>query len=104
MFGFTLVGWLIFRETHIDRLAHYFTLVPWHATPEQWTVTVVILGMCALSSIPLILGLLWERWLAPSLRDTAWHLPTQTVGWALAIAAIYVFHRDVGNDFIYFQF
>ncbi len=104
MFGFTLVGWLIFRETHLDRLAHYFTLVPWHATPEQWTVTVVILGMCALSSTPLILGLLWERWLAPSVRDTAWHLPTQTVGWAVAIAAIYVFHRDVGNDFIYFQF
>ena len=104
MFGFTLVGWLIFRETHIDRLMHYFTLTPWVATPEQWTVTWVILGMCGLSSLPLLAGLLWDKWLGPKVAKTEWYLPAQTVGWALAVAAIYVFHRDVGNDFIYFQF
>jgi D-alanyl-lipoteichoic acid acyltransferase DltB (MBOAT superfamily) len=104
MFGFTMVGWLIFRETHIDRLADYFTLVPWTATAEQWTVTWVILGMCLLSSLPLVGGLVWAKWLGPKLEQTPWALPAQTVGWAVATGAIYVFHRDVGNDFIYFQF
>ncbi len=104
MFGFTLVGWLIFRETHIDRLAHYFTLNPFSATADQWVVTAVMLGMCAFTATPMILALMWDKWLKPRVQDSPWHLPVQTAGWAVAALGIFIFHRDQGNDFIYFQF
>lgn len=104
MFGFTLVGWMIFRETHIDRLLGYWSQNPLAASPDEWVATWIMLGVCGFTAAPLVAVLLWERFVLPRLKDSAWHLPVQTSGWALIALAIFVFHRNVGNDFIYFQF
>ena len=104
MFGFTVFGWMIFRETQIDRLLYYLTLSPFSASPEQWVATVILLAGVAAVSAPLILALLAERHLKPRLKNTAWYLPMQTTTWALYAIAMFVFVRQTTNDFIYFQF
>ena len=104
MFGFTVFGWMIFRETRIDRLLHYLTLSPFEASPEQWVATAVMLAVVAAVSTPLILALLAERYLKPKLEHTVWYLPIRTTTWALYAVAMFVFVRQTTNDFIYFQF
>ena len=104
MFGFTVFGWMIFRETRIDRLLHYLTLSPFEASPEQWVATAVMLAVVAAVSTPLILALLAERYVKPKLEHTVWYLPIRTTTWALYAVAMFVFVRQTTNDFIYFQF
>ncbi len=104
MFAFTVVGWLIFRETHIDRLAHYLTLNPVGGTPEQWIAALVMLGATLACALPMVLVLVAERWLLPRLEGTPWLLPLRTTGWAAAAVLLAAFLRNNAGDFIYFQF
>jgi len=104
MFGFTNVGWLIFRETDIDRLLHYFTLSPFAATPAEWSATGVMLAICAATGAPLVLALVLQKRVLPNLQQSRWYLPVQTTLWAAFAMAILTFVRTTSNDFIYFQF
>ncbi len=104
MFGFTVVGWLIFRETHIARLAHYLTLNPVGGTPEQWATALVMLGATTACAAPMVLALMAERWLLPPLERTPWALPIRTTAWAAGLVLLLAFLRDNAGDFIYFQF
>ena len=104
MFGFTVFGWLIFRETRIDRLVHYLSLNPFEAPPEQWVATTVLLGVVAAVSAPQIIALIMERFVKPRLVNTAYYFPLQTTTWALYAIAMFIFVRQSTNDFIYFQF
>ncbi|MEC7949695.1 MAG: MBOAT family O-acyltransferase, partial [Myxococcota bacterium] len=70
MFLFTCAGWLIFRETHIDRLVHYLTLPVLGGTSDQWMAATILLGMCLDVSLPLIVGLLIEKLVIPHVRAT----------------------------------
>ena len=104
MYFFTVVGWLIFRETHIGRLAHFFTLNPFVGSTDQWIAAVTLLGVCAFVATPLIIGLAVERLVLPRLRNSPWFLPFQTTTWGLLALAMFLFVRVSANDFIYFQF
>ncbi len=104
MFGFTLLGWMIFRETRLDRLTLYLSQSPFSASPDEWVATWVMLGVCAFTAAPMVAVLCWERFVQPRLHTSPWYLPIQTTGWAVAALGIFVFYRNVGNDFIYFQF
>jgi alginate O-acetyltransferase complex protein AlgI len=104
MFAFTCLGWLIFRETRIDRLAHYFTLSPFEATSDQWVATITLLSVCALTAAPLIVGLLVQHFLVPWLDRSPWGLPARTTAWAAMAVAMFIFVRLTSLDFIYFQF
>jgi alginate O-acetyltransferase complex protein AlgI len=104
MFFFSVFGWMIFRETHIDRLLHYWTLNPFGGSPEQWTATLVMLGVVAVGALPLLLVLALERLVLPRLQGTPWLLPAQTTAWAVLLVIILAFVRDAASDFIYFQF
>ncbi len=104
MFFFTVFGWLIFRETRIERLVYYLSLDPFAATPEQWVATAVMLAVVAAVSAPLILALLWDRLVRPRVVDTVFYLPIQTTSWVLYAIAMFVFVRQTSTDFIYFQF
>jgi D-alanyl-lipoteichoic acid acyltransferase DltB (MBOAT superfamily) len=104
MFGFTVFGWMIFRETSLDRLLYYLSLDPFSASPEQWVATAVMLGVVAAVSAPLIIALLVDRFVRPKLVDTMWYLPLQTTTWALYAVGMFIFVRQTTNDFIYFQF
>ena len=104
MFGFTNVGWLIFRETHIDRLLQFFALNPFGGTREQWVAAGVMLGVVVAYSTPLVLAALLERTLLPAIRDKEWYLPVQTTAWSLWAVGILLLVRTTNQDFIYFQF
>jgi Na+-transporting NADH:ubiquinone oxidoreductase subunit NqrE len=104
MFGFTIFGWLIVRETRIDRLVHYLSLNPFEAPPEQWVATAVLLGVVAAVSAPQIIALIMERFVKPRLVNTAFYFPLQTTTWALYAITMFIFVHQTTNDFIYFQF
>ncbi len=104
MFGFSVFGWMIFRETHIDRLLHYWTLNPFGGSADQWAAALVMLGVVVVHAAPLVLALLLERLVLPRLQGTPWLLPAQTTVWAALLVVILAFVRDGAADFIYFQF
>jgi D-alanyl-lipoteichoic acid acyltransferase DltB (MBOAT superfamily) len=103
MYGWTCLGWLIFRETDVGRLMSYFRLIPWQMTTDQAVVTVVLAGVCAACAAPLVLALAVER------KVTTWaerpaFLPVETTFWAACAIAILTMVREHAGDFIYFQF
>ena len=104
MFGFTVVGFLIFRETRIDRLISHFMLNPFTGTQDQWVAAVVMIGMVVLTSVPLVTALLIERFVRPRLEGTAAFLPLQTTMWSVYIIGVMTFVRSTNTDFIYFAF
>ncbi len=104
MFVFTVVGWMIFRETSIERIGQYLLLSPFEGTPEQWLAASIMLGVVLLAAAPLILALIAEKYIYPKLKDKAIFLPLQTSSWALLLLGIVLMKRDVSQDFIYFQF
>ncbi len=104
MFCFTVFGWMIFRETHIDRLLHYWTLSPFAGTPDQWIAATVMLGVTVVHAAPLVFALIIERVLLPRLEGSPWLLPARTTAWAVLLLATLSFVRDGAADFIYFQF
>ncbi len=104
MFVFTVIGWLIFRETHIDRLAHFLTLPPWHGTTDERIAATTLLAVTGLCASPLLAAVLVEKTLLPAIRSSRWYLPYQSTLWALYAVGIFIFVRVSANDFIYFQF
>ena len=104
MFCFTVIGWLIFRETHIDRLARFLTQPPWHGTPDELIAAVTLVSITALCAAPLVAAVLVEKTVLPTIRQSRWYLPYQTTLWALYAVGIFIFVRVSANDFIYFQF
>lgn len=104
MFVLTVIGWMIFRETSISRIWHYITLSPLEGTPEQWLVASLMLGASLFVSIPLVVALVVEKYIAPKLAEKPFFLPLQTTSWAFLILGIILMKRDVSMDFIYFQF
>ncbi len=104
MFGFTCFGWLLFRETDGSALLGHLTRSPLAASADQWVATVTMLAIAGAAAVPLVLGLLVQRWLWPRIEEAPWALPLQTSAWALAAAATFFFGRMSAMDFIYFQF
>jgi alginate O-acetyltransferase complex protein AlgI len=104
MFAFTVAGWMIFRETSIERIGYYLSLPLLEGTSEQWLAASLMLGITLLSAAPLVIGLIIEKLIAPKLEDKAIFLPLQTTSWAILICGIVLMHRDISQDFIYFQF
>lgn len=104
MFAFTVAGWMIFRETSIERIGYYLTLPLFGGTPEQWLAASLMFGITLLCATPLVVGLLIEKLLVPKIEDKPFFLPLQTTSWAVLICGILLMHRDISQDFIYFQF
>jgi alginate O-acetyltransferase complex protein AlgI len=97
-------GSLLFRETHVDRIAGYLTLNPFAATEDEWIATTVVIGFTLLGAAPLVLSHYVEKMLLPRLEGTPWLLPAQTASWAAFGMMMFVFYRVSTYDFIYFQF
>jgi D-alanyl-lipoteichoic acid acyltransferase DltB (MBOAT superfamily) len=104
MFAFTCLGWLIFRETRIERLVYYAGLNPLEGTTEQWVATATMLSICALTATPLIVGLVVETQVVPRIAHRPWFLPLRTTAWAVMAIGMLLFFRLSTMDFIYFQF
>jgi alginate O-acetyltransferase complex protein AlgI len=105
MFGLTLVGWLLFRETDVAQLFRDLTLLPGSDTPNQLKAAGHLLGLTLLYALPLVIDdALYSfgayREPEPTLRAAA----LQGMSVALLVIAIAFLHLDIASDFIYFQF
>jgi D-alanyl-lipoteichoic acid acyltransferase DltB (MBOAT superfamily) len=104
MFTFIVFQFIIFRETHIHRLLHYFTLTPFGGTQEQGVAAVVMLAMAVVLGSFMTVGSLTQMYLLPRLKQSPWYLPALTSMCTAFAVAMYVFQRTTTTDFIYFQF
>jgi alginate O-acetyltransferase complex protein AlgI len=104
MFTLTVFGWLLFRETDIGRIGRLLTLDPFAATSAEWVATAVMLTVTFATALPLVLGLIFDRFVLPKIERFEWWLPVQTTTWAFYALCFYVFVRMDAIDFIYFQF
>ncbi len=104
MFCFIVFQFIIFRETHVDRLLHYFTLSPFAGTPDQWVAAEVMLAMALVLGSAMTVGSLTQMFVLPRLKRSPWYLPATTTMCAAFAIAMYIFQRTTSNDFIYFQF
>jgi D-alanyl-lipoteichoic acid acyltransferase DltB (MBOAT superfamily) len=94
----TQVGWLLFREPSLARVAQWARSHPLAATWEEQVGAVMVLGVALAGGALLAAGGALER------RATG--LPAPLVGAAAAggLLLIAVFARDAHQDFIYFRF
>jgi alginate O-acetyltransferase complex protein AlgI len=99
-----LVGSLLFREHHVDRIVQHLSKNPFVAEPAEWVATVVVLAMVAAGCVPLLLQWAYGRYLRPRVAASPWHLPLQTTAWAALAVAMFVFYRTTLQDFVYFAF
>ena len=107
MFGLTLVGWLLFRETEFHAIARDLRLVPWHSTPQDRQIGLYLFLLAFGYSIPLWAQSIWfERYRGTHpLQDDAWSgALVRAVACGAAFAAILVLRSRTSLDFIYFQF
>ena len=104
MFIFTVAGWMIFRETSIDRIGYYLSLSIFEGTPEQWLAASLMFGITIMSATPLIIALIIEKFIVPQIETKPIFLPLQTTSWAILLCGILLMKRDISQDFIYFQF
>lgn len=95
---------LLFRERDVGRVWTDLTALGQPATRDELVAATIVASMAVLGSIPLSLGHAFEDHVLPRLKGTVWLLPVQTTGWSLAAVAIFIFYRDVSQDFIYFEF
>ena len=100
----SIPGSLLFRETRLDRLIQHLQKNPFSGTPDEWTATMVVLGMAIMVSTPLVISHFVERYVMPRTQTSVWWIPVQTSAWAVFGVAMFVFYRVSSYDFIYFQF
>ncbi len=100
----SLVGSMLFREQHVGRIWEHITRDPFAASVEEWVATTVLMSVILAGCIPLLLGWLWDKTVAPALKGSVWLWPMQTTSWAFMIVCMTLFYRVSGRDFVYFQF
>ncbi len=91
---------MFFREPSIERIGRWLSRNPFSAPWAEGVGAGMVLGVTAAGAGLLAAGgLMRRRWPAP-------HCPPAIRGalWGLAVLAIFVFARDVHQDFIYFRF
>jgi len=99
-----LVGSLLFRETHLDRLASHLTAWPWSGSADDRIAAAVVVTVTLVGCIPLVGQWVAVTRIAPRIAGSPWLLPLQTTTWAALVAAMFLFHRTTLQDFVYFQF
>lgn len=112
MFGLSLVGWLMFRETDAGQLWRDLTLTPAHAGPMGAAAGLYLALLTALYAAPLFLHDVFVEMggdLIPAIdrQETTvrWSLTAvQAVACGVMMAAIVTMRSQTSLDFIYFAF
>ncbi len=95
---------VMFREVSMERVFQHFSQ-PWlSATTEELVAATVVFSMAVAGTLPINLSYAVEDHVIPRLKASGWLLPAQTTFMSVAVVAMFIFHRDVSEDFIYFQF
>ena len=97
MFCFIVFGWLIFRVPNIPWLVSSLKTMFAVQSSDQVFAFVIILLFLAVYSFPLFVFMFLDR-VVPKMK---W---VHAIVYGFAMAAIFGLCRDVGQDFIYFQF
>jgi D-alanyl-lipoteichoic acid acyltransferase DltB (MBOAT superfamily) len=112
MFGLTLVGWLMFRESDPAIQWRGLTLSPFGQSAAEWQQGGYLFLLAAVYSLAVWVDSVWSEWVQPVLaRRRSADAPASLgafVGRAalagLAVAIILVLRSRQSLDFIYFQF
>jgi D-alanyl-lipoteichoic acid acyltransferase DltB (MBOAT superfamily) len=106
MFGLTLVGWLLFRETDLHAIVRDLTLSPWRASAFDRQAGLYLFLLAFGYSIPLWAQSLWiETHRNERVDQGAWSLAfVRAAACGVAFAAILALRSRTSLDFIYFQF
>ncbi|MDP2306510.1 MAG: MBOAT family O-acyltransferase [Pseudomonadota bacterium] len=104
MFGFTCLGWLLFREQSLAKLRWIVTEAPWVGTAEHAVLTTAMAAVAALCGGALVLALVVERALARRNLRIDERPFLLGAGWGACALVIFLFSRDTASDFIYFRF
>ncbi|MEQ1504616.1 MAG: MBOAT family O-acyltransferase [Myxococcota bacterium] len=99
-----LVGTLLFRERHLERIVQHLSKSPVAATTDEWVATIVVLSVTAAGCAVLIAQWAYARWVRPRIAGTPVYLAVQTTAWAALAVAMFLFYRTTLQDFVYFQF
>lgn len=103
MFLFTIVGWLIFRETDVTQLFYLFSLSPLNDSPQERQFALFLFVKVATYSLPLWLHPLYSEKTAPCLNED--HRQSLKIVLAfLLFTATLLLRSHTMVDFIYFQF
>ena len=95
---------LLFREVSLARVWQHLSS-PWFSwTREELAAATWMFTLAVIGTIPLNLSYWLEDKVLPKISASPWFLPLQTTWWSVEALAIFVFYRDVSEDFIYFQF
>jgi hypothetical protein len=95
---------LMFRESTMSRVFQHLAGALDPVEPLEWTAAGMVFSMAVLGTLPENLAQWVEDRVWPRLDAAPWGWPVKSTLWACGIVAIYLFHRDVSEDFIYFQF
>jgi alginate O-acetyltransferase complex protein AlgI len=104
MFLFTVVGWLIFRESNLERLVYFFGLNPFAGTQEQFLAAAIVFGLFLFCSLPLVLAVVFQIHILHRIENNNLFSPLRTTLTGLLAIAVFIMSRSTTNDFIYFQF
>ena len=113
MFGLTLIGWLLFRETELSAIVRDLRLSPFAASPQDRITGLYLFLLAFTYSLPLWLQSVWvelhrdrtgARQPGPLLPAGWPRAAIQGVGCGVACAAILILRSRTSLDFIYFQF
>ena len=97
MFCFIVFGWLIFRSPNIPWLVNSLKTLFVIQGSEHIVASLVVISFLAVYSFPLFVFMLLDR----ALPKVKW---AHAVVYGFVLATIFVFYRESGQDFIYFQF
>ena len=110
---FMMGGWLFFRETNPEFLAHFLNLGPGASVEGEAAVGLHLFMLAATWGLPLFVDDLWALARERGVRPVAW-LETQVTGLRLVgvqalsvgamLALVLVLRSRTSLDFIYFQF
>ena len=105
MFGWTLLGWMLFRETSLTRIVAHLSTSPFSVgSADEAVALVVMLAVTLVGAAILVTALLVERYLLPRLERSVWYAPALSTAWAVFALGLYMAVRPTAMDFIYFQF
>lgn len=99
-----LVGSLLFRERHVDRIVQHLSKNPFAADSDGWIATLVVLAVIAAGCAPMLSQWAYGRYVRPRIRSSPMYLAVQTTAWAAMAFAVFLFYRTTLSDFVYFQF
>jgi D-alanyl-lipoteichoic acid acyltransferase DltB (MBOAT superfamily) len=97
MTGFTLFGWFLFRSPSLGWALHALGNLSPGVSREVLATSLVIIVQMVFLTLPLGM-MLWYS------RPGKWQRAGQVAVSVLFILLIVVYHNEVGQDFIYFQF